>query len=290
MATSTTKLGLIKPDFTDVVDITDLNSNADDIDAAVGATIVTSTTRPTVPFAGQTIFETDTDSTLVWNGTAWKEVSSIADGSITAAKLATTAGAVMVFDDAAARTTAIPSPIEGMVTYLKDTDKLEKYTTDWVDAAPGKILQVVQTVKTNVFSTTSPSFTTVTGATVTITPRATSSKILLICNFMAGQSGTQSANFRLSGGNATTFVGDADLSAVRAAASHAANVAEPQYHRENMTIAYLDSPNTTSAITYALEANRGTAGTVFVGSPADLGTNENRARTPVSLIAMEVAG
>jgi len=36
---------------------------------------------------------------------------------------------VMVFDDAAARTTAIPSPVEGMVTYLKDVDRLEKFTT-----------------------------------------------------------------------------------------------------------------------------------------------------------------
>jgi hypothetical protein len=35
--------------------------------------------------------------------------------------------AVMVFDDAAARTAAIPSPIEGMVTYLKDTDALEVF-------------------------------------------------------------------------------------------------------------------------------------------------------------------
>jgi hypothetical protein len=32
----------------------------------------------------------------------------------------------MVFDDSAARGSAIPSPIEGMVTYLKDTDQLFK--------------------------------------------------------------------------------------------------------------------------------------------------------------------
>ena len=30
-----------------------------------------STTRPTVPYVGQTIFETDTNKMLVWNGTAW---------------------------------------------------------------------------------------------------------------------------------------------------------------------------------------------------------------------------
>jgi hypothetical protein len=72
MATSTTKLGLTKPDFVDVVDISDLNTNADKLDAAVGSTIVTSATRPAVPFAGQVIFETDTEDSLVWDGAAWK--------------------------------------------------------------------------------------------------------------------------------------------------------------------------------------------------------------------------
>jgi hypothetical protein len=72
MSTNTTRLGLIKPDFVDVVDISDLNTNADDIDAAVGAAVVTSTTRPGAPWSGQIIHETDTDLTLVWDGTAWK--------------------------------------------------------------------------------------------------------------------------------------------------------------------------------------------------------------------------
>jgi hypothetical protein len=35
---------------------------------------------------------------------------------------------VMVFADAAARTTAIPSPTEGMVTYLSDVNRVEAYT------------------------------------------------------------------------------------------------------------------------------------------------------------------
>ena len=40
---------------------------------------------------------------------------------------------VMVFADAAARTTALPSPIEGMVTYLEDADELFLYDgANWV--------------------------------------------------------------------------------------------------------------------------------------------------------------
>lgn len=78
MATNTTKLGLIKPDYVDVVDIADLNSNADDIDAAVGFTICTSTTRPSTPWSGQAIFETDTSGSFMWDGSAWQVIGSSA--------------------------------------------------------------------------------------------------------------------------------------------------------------------------------------------------------------------
>lgn len=67
MATSTTRLGLTKPDGTDLVDIAVLNTNANKIDAAVGAFVCTSTTRPSTPYAGQIIYETDTDQSFVWD-------------------------------------------------------------------------------------------------------------------------------------------------------------------------------------------------------------------------------
>jgi len=38
------------------------------------------------------------------------------------------------YDDASARTTAIPSPVEGQVCYLRDTNKCQVYDgTSWVD-------------------------------------------------------------------------------------------------------------------------------------------------------------
>ena len=44
---------------------------------------------------------------------------------------------------------------------------------------PGKIGQVIQTYKTDTFSTSSTSFVDVTGLSVSITPSATTSKILI---------------------------------------------------------------------------------------------------------------
>jgi hypothetical protein len=67
--------------LTDNVDVADLNTNADDIDAAVGMTICTSTTRPSSPWDGQSIHETDTDNSFVWNGTAWKTAGGGGSGA-----------------------------------------------------------------------------------------------------------------------------------------------------------------------------------------------------------------
>lgn len=44
--------------------------------------VCTSTTRPTTPYNGQVIYETDTGLTQVWNGSAWKPLSTT---SLTAA-------------------------------------------------------------------------------------------------------------------------------------------------------------------------------------------------------------
>jgi uncharacterized lipoprotein NlpE involved in copper resistance len=47
--------------------------------------------------------------------------------------------AVMTFTNAAARTSAIPSPVEGMLTYLADVDLFQFYNgTIWVNVNPGQ--------------------------------------------------------------------------------------------------------------------------------------------------------
>ena len=54
----------------------------------------------------------------------------------------------------------------------------------------GKIVQVVQAVKTDVFSTNSTSYVDITGLSATITPSAATSKILITgCLSYGGQSG-----------------------------------------------------------------------------------------------------
>jgi hypothetical protein len=49
--------------------------------------VCTSTTRPTAPFEGQMIYETDTDKVLVWNGSAWYANWNTAWGKVASVSL-----------------------------------------------------------------------------------------------------------------------------------------------------------------------------------------------------------
>lgn len=81
MATTTTRLGLRKPDpdpvTGDFVDAQlDVNDNMDNLDGKMPLVVCTSGTRPGSPYQGQPIFETDTGNVLFHNGTGWKRLLS----------------------------------------------------------------------------------------------------------------------------------------------------------------------------------------------------------------------
>jgi hypothetical protein len=222
----------------------------------------------------------------------WVTTARIDDGAVTAPKLATTAGAVMTFADATARTTAIPTPVEGMVSYLEDVDRWEGYTTAWGPIG-GRILQVVSTAKTDTFSTSSSTFSAITGLTATITPSSTASKILIIAQVSAGGNTSNDAqHFRLSGGNSGNFVGDASGSIVRALGHVYTSPTSfnAQLQASTWTFTYLDSPATTSPVTYGVETRRGAAGTVFVNRTGLDNDANLMPRTASSITVMEVAG
>jgi hypothetical protein len=147
---------------------------------------------------------------------------------------------------------------------------------------------VVQTLKTNVFTTSSTSFVDVTGLTVTITPSSDTSKVLILATVMADISGdTDGIYLQLSGGaNTSSWIGDAGGSRTRAlwGTRNTGNGAK------NVGIAFVDSPATSSPVTYSLQAKvqSGTA-TGFINRAADDFDNGLRTRGASSIIAIEVA-
>lgn len=202
--------------------------------------------------------------------------------------------AVMVFAGTAARSSAITAPEEGMITYDTVTDLLEVYNGSKYKAfasmgtatTSGSILQVVSTNKTDTFSTTSTSFTDVTGLSVSITPSATSSKILVMVNFSSSVSGDIATMFRQMRDSTAINIGDAASNRTRSSSSYITNDTTVQYGTHAWQ--FLDSPNTTSATTYKVQALTNT-GTLYIGRTGSDGDLSTRPRTSSNITVMEIS-
>jgi hypothetical protein len=151
------------------------------------------------------------------------------------------------------------------------------------------ITQVIQVIKTDVFSTTSTSFVNVTGLTVNITPTNSANKILIIAQ--VNGSGQDHASFRLARNSTGIYVGDS-VGGSRTLASAANFYFGPSnpLNIENATIVYLDSPATTSSTTYNVQAMIASASTLFVNRSSGDDTANYSFRVPCSITAMEISG
>jgi len=110
----------------------------------------------------------------------------------------------------------------------------------------GGVLQVVNTIKTNQFTTTSGSPVDVTGLSASITPSSTSSKVLVIAWVVISTSGGGGDGFaRLVRDSTAIGNGDGGYFGQSAGQDYFAGHSKP--------ITYLDSPATTSSTTYKIQ-------------------------------------
>jgi hypothetical protein len=113
----------------------------------------------------------------------------------------------------------------------------------------GAVLQVVQTVKSNTFSTTSSSFTDITGMSATITPRNSSSKILVFVDLKVSGEDNAANTFRLMR-NSTEVGGSSGTNGGFASVGNS-SFFRPAIAQVGFT--YLDSPASSSAVTYKVQ-------------------------------------
>lgn len=119
---------------------------------------------------------------------------------------------------------------------------------------PGHVVQVVSATKTSKFTTTSTSYTTITGLSVTITPSSTSSKILVSFDLNAGVVAALGA-IRLYRDATAIAIGDAiNEPANNRITVNVYNGGDDANSTPNVSMSTLDAPNSTSAITYELKA------------------------------------
>ena len=119
----------------------------------------------------------------------------------------------------------------------------------WASVGGGKVLQVVSVTKSDTFTTTSTSLTDITGLTVAITPSATSSKILVLSSVNGSQDVAANRTYlKLFRDSTGIFVGDAAGGRLRGSGSFSS--ADATIADSTISATYLDSPSSTSAVTY----------------------------------------
>jgi hypothetical protein len=154
----------------------------------------------------------------------------------------------------------------------------------------GGIIQVKSVVKTDQFTSTSTSFVDITGLSVSITPTSSTSKILVIaqCSVVGEDAGT---GIMLDRDGTEPIKADAEGSRQRFTifGAHANSSSEMQYSQPANHISFLDSPNTTSQVTYKLKAKTRTSSTFYVNTTRYRSDNTNGSLGTATLTVMEVS-
>jgi hypothetical protein len=151
----------------------------------------------------------------------------------------------------------------------------------------GSVLQVLQTSKTDTFSSTSASWVDVTGLSVTITPSSSSNMILVTGVMIVGQDLNNLWGARLLRNGTLINAGDASGSIGRGLI----NASSTGVHSENpVPFTYLDSPATTSACTYKLQVYSEANLAVLVNRTSGNLNDNRQQRTASNIIVMEIKG
>ena len=177
--------------------------------------------------------------------------------------------------------------VGGLPDGIVDTDMLAAKAATAPKLGNGSILQVVQTVKTDV-STLSLATTALSSdiMTVSITPQSSSNKILLY-GILNATCTTIAVAFVFQ--RDSTDIGIADASGLRQRRTSATYANGNTI--ANLSGLLLDSPSTTSAITYRLKACHTSGDTQTITINDNTAGNQAKfINTICSLTAMEVAG
>ena len=156
----------------------------------------------------------------------------------------------------------------------------------------GKILQVKQTTKLDTFSTTSSSNTDVTGLSVAITPSSTNSKIFITASISLGSANAdRNLNLFVTRGDTEIYKADQSGSNRQRAGGglHYHHGISQTIGTYSTNIMFLDSPSSTSELTFKIRANAGVnGGTLHINRTGDSSDDNNRASYPSSITVMEV--
>ena len=168
---------------------------------------------------------------------------------------------------------------------LTPSSKLEVNGTIKATAlqVPGCLLQVVQTLRTDIRTTASTAYIDATGYTITITPKSTSSKILVSVNCAAGGTAAHAIWVKLLRGGTT----------VASFNNYSGGVSNATYMVLPIVMEYLDTTVLTdvSPVTYKLMFRSDDASsTVSIGGPLNNAYGQGTAIWTNTITCKEIAG
>jgi hypothetical protein len=146
----------------------------------------------------------------------------------------------------------------------------------------GSVLQVVSTIKTNTFSTSSTSYVDITGFSVTITPTSSTSKILIMVSATIGPAANNFAPASLV--RNSTLIAQPTTASTFQATLNSYPGDQGGVPQINYVINFLDSPATTSATTYKLQMYTSDGTAYFNTRPIS-----QNGTTVSTITAMEIA-
>jgi hypothetical protein len=165
-----------------------------------------------------------------------------------------------------------------------------------VSGSFGKVLQVVQTVKNDTWSSNTNALTEVTGLTASLTPSSTTSKILVMIDAVVGTSYFEvNGSLYRNGSVITNAIGDANTSITSmqrrtwAGNSYQTTSQSNTYDYFQLGVTYLDSPSSTALTTYSIALDNYSSNTVYVNrSHYQETSGAYSARTVSTITLMEI--
>jgi hypothetical protein len=157
----------------------------------------------------------------------------------------------------------------------------------------GKILQVQSTVKTDTFSESLSAFaisaSNITGLTASITPSSASSKVLVIVELNAASSGSPIVSGQIF--RDSTAIGIGDEAGNRVRVSGHLQAASGLNAQARASMSFLDSPATTSSLTYGFRNYNPSASTATIYVNRSQGDSDTTqyARSMSTITLMEVS-
>jgi hypothetical protein len=239
-----------------------------DYTATNGTTVVLATGATVGDLVEVISFQVSSVLNAIPNSPASVQTSNLVDGSVTAAKLAS-----------------------GAALSNLGTSQLAD-----ANMPAGSVLQVVQTFKSDTTSASNAAsldtWVDISGISVSITPTSASNKILVLMTLNIGTVPGQSVAVQIL--RNSTAIGNGDASSNRLPCF--ADIRQrDEYECELYSGQYLDSPATTSALTYKIQWRKpydydSGGSSIYLNRSNNDGDSNDRPRCSSSITVMEIAG